>query len=160
MDHSTESFQPPEGNTPQFSLDGWVTGLAQAFVAGVERQTEAHGLTAAEFTLLGAFMKKRERTLLQLGESIPIDRERLTQLVGRLVDRGLLHWRGRTAEPRAKLLSLTQQGRYTAWRLHSHVQAAEWRLLEGVSEEEIATLSSVVSKIVANHVALEQAGPQ
>ena len=155
MNQQPKGEQVREGVT-HFDLEGWVTGLAQAVISSIERQTAEHGLTAAEFTLLKAFLEKQERTLAQLADVLPIDVEGLSHLVGRLVDRGLLHWRARGADPRAMLLALTTRGRYLAWRLQPRVQAEGSRLLEGVSEEEMATLAAVVSRIVANHAATEQ----
>lgn len=160
MDRQPAGAPSSGARTLQFDLEGWVAGLAQAVVRSIERQTAAHGLTALEFALLRALVEKRERTLSQLADVLPIDRERLSQLVGKLVDRGLLRYGEGAADPRAMLLALTERGRYLAWRLYQHVQAQDSRLLEGVSEEEIATLSSVVSRIMANHALLEQSSPR
>ena len=156
MDREPEGFLPPTTRTAHFDLEGWVAALAQAVVKGVERQTAAHGLSALEFALLRAFVGKGERTLSQLADALPVDRERLAHLVGRLIDRGLLRYREGATDSRAMLLALTKQGRYFAWTLHRRVQAEDSRLLEGVSAAELATLSSVVSRIVANHALLSQ----
>lgn len=160
MDRQPADTQSIGAPTLQFDLEGWVAGLAQAVVRSIERQTTAHGITALEFALLRAFVEKRERSLAQLADILPIDRERLAPLVGKLVDRGLLRYGEGAADPRAMLLALTERGRYLAWRLCQHVQAQDSRLLEGVSEEEMATLSSVVSRIMANHAFLEQSPPR
>ena len=160
MDKEPEDTRSTGTPTLEFDLEGWVAGLAQAVVQGIERQTSAHGLTALEFALLRALVERRERSFSQLGDVLPIDREQLVQLVGKLVDRGLLRYGEGGADPRAVLLALTMRGRYLAWRLCQHVQAQDSRLLEGVSEEEMATLSSVVSRIMANHALLEQSSPR
>lgn len=160
MDQEPADLRSSSAPTLQFDLEGWLAGLTQAVVRSIERQTAAHGLTALEFTLLRALVETRERTLSQLADVLPIDRERLAQLVGKLIDRGLLRYGEGATDPRAMLLALTERGRYLAWRLHQHVQAQDSRLLEGVSDEEMATLSSVVSRIMANHALLEQSSPR
>ena len=160
MDQQAGANQSPQGRGTHFDFEGWVAGLARALVSGIERQTTAHGLTAIEFTLLRVFLEKHERTFSQLADALPVDRERLVQLVGKLVDRGLLHRRDGATDHRAVLLALTERGRELAWRLSPRVQAEGSRLLEGVSQEEMDTLSSVVSRIVANHAALEQSWPR
>ncbi len=142
------------------NLEEWMAGLTYAVVAGIERQTTKHDLTAMEFTMLRAFLEQRERTFSQLAEAVPVDNERLAQLVGNLIDRGLLQQRSAAADPHTVLLALTARGRYIAWRLNPRVEAEGSRLLAGVSAEEMATLSSVVSRVVANQAALEQAGSQ
>ena len=156
MEHSPRTGEARTVRTPHFDLEGWVGGLAHAVARGIERHTAAHGLTVTEFTLLRVLVEKQERTSSQLAQAMPIDRARLDRVVANLVDRGLLRRRDRTADPRAMLLGLTQRGRYLAWKLHLLVQGEASKLLEGVSEEEVATLSSVVSRIVANGTALEQ----
>ena len=160
MDQQHERNPQPHARATQFDLEGWVAGLANAVATGIERQTERHGLTFSEFTLLRAFVEKQERTFSQLADALPIEREGLAHMVGTLVDRGLLHQRDRTSDPRAMLLALTRRGRYLAWRLHTRMQAEHSGLLEGVSDEELATLSAVVARIVENHTALEQSRPR
>lgn len=160
MDQQAEGNPQPHSRTSQFDLENWVAGLAHAIATGIERQTARHGLTVSEFTLLRAFIEKQERTLSQLADALPIEREALALMVGTLVDRGLLHRLGRTSDPRAMLLALTRRGRYLAWRLHTRMQAEHSGLLEGVSDEELATLSAVVARIVENHTALEQSRPR
>ncbi|MCY3504655.1 MAG: MarR family transcriptional regulator [Chloroflexi bacterium] len=154
MDQQAEGNPQLHTRTPQFDLESWVAGLAHAIAADIERQTARHGLTVSEFTLLRAFIEKQERTFSQLAEALPIEREGLAHMVGTLVDRGLLQ--RRASDPRAMLLSLTRRGRYLAWRLHTRMQTEHSGLLEGVSDEELATLSAVVARIVENHTALEQ----
>ncbi len=160
MDREPKGTQSTGAPPLQFDLEGWVGRLAQAVVRSIEGQTAAHGLTAPEFALLRAFVEKREQSLSQLAEVLPMDRERLAQLVGTLVDRGLLHYGEGAADPHAMRLALTMRGRYLAWQLSQRIQAQDSRLLEGVSDEEMATLSSVVSRIMANHALLEQSSPR
>lgn len=156
MDEQAGRNPRPHARTSQFDLESWAAGLAHAVATGIERQTAKHGLTFSEFTLLRALIEKQERTFSQLADVLPIERESLAHMVGTLVERGLLHRRGRTSDPRAMLLALTRRGRYLAWRLHTRMQAERSGLLEGVSDEELATLSAVVARIVENHTALEQ----
>ena len=160
MDQRAETDQVVRLHGSHFDLERWVGGLAHAVMAGIERQAARQGLTAVEFTLLRVFLEKQERTFSQLAAALPIDRERLVQLIGKLVDRGLLHRRGRGIDPRVMLLALTEEGRKIAWALHPRVRAEDSTLLEGVSKEEMDTLSSVVSRIVANQAAFEQSSPQ
>lgn len=148
----------PQEPARQFDLGGWVEGLAQAVIAGIDRQTSAHGLTAVEFTVMRAFAERPECTLHQLGQALPIEAEQLGALVQNLVERGLLRNVSRGTENRLPTLALTQLGRERVWRLHMSVQTEGSRLLAGVSPEEMETLAAVVSRIVANHAALDR-GP-
>lgn len=139
----------------QFDLEGWVEGLAQAVVAGIERQTSAQGLTAVEFTLMRVFTERPECTFHELGQALPMEEEPLGALVQSLIERGLLHTVDPATESELPLLALTQSGRELVWRLHIGVQAEGSRLLAGVTPEEMETLAAVVSRIMANHATLD-----
>ncbi len=140
---------------PWFDLEGWVEGLAGAVVAGIERQASPQGLTAVEFTLMRAFVHSPARTIVELGETLPIEAEQLGALVRALTERGLLRTVAAETGNGLPLLALTQSGRELVWRVDIRVRAEETRLLAGVGPEEMATLSAVASRIVANHAALE-----
>ena len=127
-----------------------------AVVKGVERQIEPHGLINMEFAILKAFNDKDEWTVTHLADLLPADAPRISRLVSRLVDRGLLRRRRRTDDRRVVLLKLTKQGREMTDELCESVNRHEAQLLAGVSEAELEALHSVTEKILANHATLER----
>ena len=141
-------------SAPELS-DG-VAQLINAVVKGVERQIEPAGLISMEFSILKSFSEKSEWTVTQLSDILPADAPRISRLVSKLVDRGLLRRRRRTDDRRVVLLRLTQQGKDLSDELRQRVSEHETRLLEGVSPEELETLRAVTSKILANHAVMEQ----
>ena len=146
----------PQEPSRRLNLEGWVEGLAQAVAAGIERQTSEQGLAAIEFTLMRVLAENPDCTLQELGRALPIQAEQLQTLVQRLVERGLLHDPDSDRGEGPEVVALTQSGRELVWRLHLGVQAEESRLLAGVTPEEMETLSAVVSRIMANHAALDR----
>lgn len=137
-------------------LSEGVVQLINAVVKGVERQIEPAGLISMEFSILKSFVEKSEWTVTQLSDVLPADAPRISRLVSKLVDRGLLRRRRRTDDRRVVLLRLTQQGKDLSEELRQRVSEHESRLLEGVSSEELETLRAVTSKILANHAVMEQ----
>ena len=144
-----------EGPSSPELADG-VVQLINAVVKGVERQIEPAGLISMEFSILKSFAEKSEWTVTQLSDVLPADAPRISRLVSKLVDRGLLRRRRRTDDRRVVLLRLTQQGKDLSEELRQRVTEHEIRLLEGVSPEELDTLRAVTSKILANHAVMEQ----
>ena len=153
---TTNSEGPsPAGSTPPELAEG-VARLVNAVVKGVERQIEPHGLINMEFAILKAFNDKDEWTVTHLADLLPADAPRISRLVSRLVDRGLLRRRRRTDDRRVVLLKLTKQGREMTDELCESVNRHEAQLLAGVSAAELETLHSVTEKILANHATMER----
>ncbi len=143
-----------EGVQPADLAEG-VVSLVNAFVKGVERQISPLGLTNMEFALLKTFLEKNEWTVTGLAEVLPADAPRISRVVTRMVERGLLRRRRRTDDRRVVELRLTRDGQELIADLHERVTAHEARLLEGVSAEEKETLQTVTAKVLANHAALQ-----
>ena len=150
----TDEYSGEGSSAPQ--LAEGVVQLINAVVKGVERQIEPAGLISMEFSILKSFAEKSEWTVTQLADVLPADAPRISRLVSKLVDRGLLRRRRRTDDRRVVLLRLTQQGKDLSDELRQRVNEHESRLLEGVSPEELETLRAVTSKILANHATMEQ----
>ncbi len=144
-----------EGSSPPELAEG-VVQLVNAVVKGVERQISPAGLISMEFAILKSFVEKNEWTVTQLADVLPADAPRISRLVTKLVDRGLLRRRRRTDDRRVVLLRLTKQGQELTEELCGRVHQHEARLLAGVSEEELETLRAVTAKILVNHGAMEQ----
>ena len=81
---------------------------------------------------------------------------RISAVVTKMVDRGLMRRRRLRDDRRVVMLSLTEEGKALTLELHQRVQAYDARLCEGVSEAEMAAFVSVTSKVMANHAAVEQ----
>ncbi len=145
---SGEDVQPSD-------LAEGVVSLVNAFVKGVERQIAPLGLTNMEFALLKTFLEKNEWTVTGLAEVLPADAPRISRVVTRMVERGLLRRRRRTDDRRVVELRLTRDGQELIADLHQRVSEHEEKLLAGVSAEEKETLQTVTAKVLANHAALQ-----
>ena len=96
-----------------------------------------------------------EWTTTQLAKALPVTLSLVSRVVTKMVGMGLIRrWR-RRSDRRVVILTLTQEGKALTLELHRSVQAYDARLSEGVSEEELAVFASVLSKVIANHTALQ-----
>ena len=135
-----------------------MTALTKAVVTGIAERVEPYGLTPMEFNLLRVFLDKRNCTVTQLAAILPVDAPRVSRVVNKMVDMGLLRRRRLRNDRRVVKLALTEEGRTLTRKLHDRVQTYDARLMEGVSEEEARAFVATTLKIAANSTALERPG--
>ncbi len=139
---------------PRGGLTDEVRRLNRAVVRGMEEQLSPFGLISMEFAILRAFLDQDEWTVTQLAELLPTDAPRISRLVTRLVEGGLLRRRRRTDDRRVVLLRLTALGAERTEELNRRVNEFEAGLVADLSAGEVETLLSVIDRIVANRAAM------
>ena len=141
---------------PSIDLGECVGDLVNTVGKGMEAEVAPHGLTSLQFALLRVFLQEEEWTATQLAQVLPVHVSRISRVVNKLVDRGLMSRRRPRSDRRIVLLSLTDEGTALTSELDRRVRAFDARLAEGVSEDEMTALASATSKIVANYSALKR----
>ena len=145
----------PAPTPPPLDLGECVTGLANAVARGMEEQVAPYNLIPLEFAILRAFLGREEWTTTQLAKALPVTLSRVSRVVKKMVGMGLMRRRRRRNDRRVVMLALTEEGKALTLELHRSVHAYDARLLEGVSEEELAVFSSVLSKVMTNYTTLQ-----
>lgn len=89
-----------------------VMKVAQLVETQLNRISARHGLSIADFHLLGALMMEPDRTLrpTDLAHALSVSNAALSARIGKLDDRGLIVRGGGGADRRALLLRLTDDG--------------------------------------------------
>ena len=151
-----EGSRHNEAWTPSADLGECVAGLVNVVARGMADLVAPHGLIPLEFALLRLFLRQEEWTTTRLAQVLPVKVSRISRIVTKLVDRGLMRRRRPVNDRRVVFLTLTDEGRALTGELHRRVSEYEARLSEGVSEEEMEVLASAASKILANYSALSQ----
>ena len=141
---------------PLENLGVCVAGLVNAVDKGMAEETTPYDLSPLEFNLLRICMERGEHTATQLAEVLPVDASRISRVVTRLVNMGLLRRRRLRNDRRIVMLRLTERGNELTAQIDQRVQIYDAKLIEGVSEEEIRIFVSTTSKIMANYAALRQ----
>ena len=159
------SFGPGSGETsphgasrgPSADLGECVASLVNVVAKGMEELVAPHGFIPLEFALLRAFLQKEEWTATELAQLLPVKLSRISRVVAKLVDMGLVRRRRLLSDRRVVILTLTEEGMALTQDLHRRVQAYDVSLCEGVGEEEMATFIAVSSKVMANHTTMARA---
>ena len=145
----------PAPPPPPLDLGECVTGLANAVARGMEEQVAPYNLIPLEIAILRAFLGREEWTTTQLAKALPVTLSRVSRVVKKMVGMGLMRRRRRRNDRRVVMLALTEEGKALTLELHRSVHAYDARLSEGVSEEELAVFSSVLSKVMTNYTTLQ-----
>ena len=133
-----------------------VASLSYAVDNGVADEVSPYDLAPAEFRLLRVCMEKGECIATELAEILFIDPSRISRIVTKLVDMGLLRRRRLRSDRRIVMLRLTEKGNELTVQLAQSVQIYDTKLTEGISEKEMCVFRSVVSKILSNHAVLAE----
>ena len=127
-----------------------VFGLANAVTKSMERQLLPFGLTPVEFTILGICNRSGTTTGSRLTRMIPVDSGRISRIVNKLYQQGLLtRWRLQR-DRRVVHIGLTEEGLRLVTEITGRIQEQNAMLAEGITPEERATFITVSEKIVSN----------
>ena len=88
-----------------------VAGLMNAVATGIADLVAPHDLIPMEFALLRLFLRREEWTTTQLAQALPVKLSRISRIVTKLVDRGLILRRRLRSDRRVVILTLTEEGR-------------------------------------------------
>ncbi|MDE0179478.1 MAG: MarR family transcriptional regulator [Gammaproteobacteria bacterium] len=143
--------QPHEA-TPSFGLRA--ISLSTAIIKALADEAAPHDLQPVEFNLLQYCAETGESTATQLARVLPIDASRISRIVTRLVDKGLLIRRRLPHDRRTVMLSLTDEGTRLVAELGERVESYLLRLLEGYDEQDLRMVESITVQMRANFAAM------
>ena len=143
--------------TAPTDLGTCVAGLVNAVARGMAQIVAPHGLAHIDFALLRLFLGVEEWTTSQLAQVLPLAPSGISRTVTKLVDMGLIQRRRLLSDRRVVVLTLTEAGTALTQDLHRRVQGYDASLCEGVSEEHMAALVSVTSKVMGNYAVMAEA---
>ena len=144
---------------PSTHLGSCLATLANTLAKGAAELVAPHGLLPIDYVILKSFLDKKQWTVTELAQVMPVKAPHISRVVNDLVDRGLIRRRRDRNDRRVVQLTLTAQGKALALELYRRVHSYETTLSRDVTEEELAAFASVTSKVMANYAALAQSKP-
>jgi DNA-binding MarR family transcriptional regulator len=129
-----------------------VHAIMHLFRSAQQRSLRAgpHDLAHMEIKVLGFFARRPGATQSDLAAHSGRDKAQLARLVRGLRDRGLLAAVTDETDKRSTRLSLSGEGKKMYAALHRHDRALAEVALDGISEEECATLLDLLARVRAN----------
>ena len=152
-------FQREPWEAGQFAaevLQRRVAALLNAVDRGLTGTLAPYDLIPVELDLLRFCRDRGECTATQMTGILPTDPSRISRLVHRLVEMGLVNRRRLTDDRRVVMLSLTPEGEELVQRMDKLVQKFYEALTEGVSEADLAVFLSAGRRMVNNYDAMRR----
>lgn len=115
-----------------------IVPLGRALTAAELPVLRAHGLTMWAYVVLLALGEAPVRTQSALAQSIGADKTRIIGVLDGLQERGLIERRPDPADRRARLLSLTAEGRRLRDSAQAGIRQREDRLLARLPDDDRA----------------------
>ena len=131
-----------------------VAALLHAVDRGLTGALAPHDLIPVELELLRFCRDRGECTATQMTGVLPTDPSRISRLVHRLVQTGLVGRRRLEDDRRVVMLSLTPEGEELVQRMDALVRGFYDALMEGVSEADLAVFLSASQRMMDNYDAM------
>jgi DNA-binding MarR family transcriptional regulator len=109
-----------------------------------------HDLAHMEIKVLGFFARRPGATQSDLAAHSGRDKAQLARLIRGLRDRGLLDAKADETDKRSTRLALSEAGKEMFAALHRHDGALAEAALDGIAEEDRATLLDLLERVRAN----------
>ena len=119
-------------------LAAMIVPLGRALTAAELPVLRAHGLTMWAYVVLLALAEEPVRTQNALAEAIGADKTRIIGVLDDLQERGLIERRPDPDDRRARLLSLTPEGKRLRDSAQAGIQRREERLLARLPDQDRA----------------------
>ena len=128
-----------------------VSGLVNAVARGMEEQLAPWGLSALEFSILGVCLSARTTTVTELASVIPVDSGRISRIINKFYNKGLIERERLKSDRRVVKLQLSEEGLRLVPRLAKLVEDYNKMLLTGVTAEDLTRFVNVSQVIIGNH---------
>lgn len=110
------------------------------------------GMTVSQLAAIGFLFFQEEKDLYQrdLESFFKLRRSTISSLLGTLEKKELIQRRSVPHDARLKKLVLTPQGRQVGSQVHQLFTSLNQQMVRGLSQEELDTMHSILSKIEQN----------
>ena len=139
------------------NLESCLGKRANTGTLGIGPVVASRALGNTQIALRRVLLGAEKWTAAELAQALLLDLSGVDRAASQLADRGLVRRRRLLSDRRVVIQTLTEDGTALTEDLHRLVQAYDDSLHGGTSEEQMAILGAVSSRIMANHSALNRA---
>lgn len=152
MSKSSEGLSPPGQGAAVAKLEtltGHLLRRAQQEHASLWALRGPKGLTSPQFAVLSDLYLNSASSQIEIGDRVGIDRSTLAEMLGRLVDRGLVESERDPVDGRRRVTSLTELGRQLVRDGSGAVEHVHEELVVGLTSAELTRLNLLLKKLLA-----------
>jgi DNA-binding MarR family transcriptional regulator len=145
-----DGLYDPENIELETSVGFYLTKARQALLERLDRALEPFDLTAQQIGVILLLSRGYANTPFELSRKMAYDSGSMTRMLDRLERKGLVA-RSRSEQDRRMIeLTLTERGADAARALPSLIATALNAQLAGFSADELATLTGLLKRFIAN----------
>lgn len=122
-----------------------------------EARTASHGLSAAQWRLLGQLLREGPSTQTALATLLGVEPISVSRLIDRMEQGGWLHREPHPDDRRARIVVASDKARRIAPEAKQAVEVIYDEALAGLADEELRVFHAVLLKIIENLKASEPA---
>lgn len=123
-----------------------------------EHRTAGHGLSAAQWRLLGQLLREGPTTQSALAALLDVEPISVSRLIDRMEQGGWLRREPHPDDRRARIVQATEKARAIAPEARQIVEALYDEALAGLTDSDCRVLQSALHRIIENLKAPEPAG--
>ena len=131
-------------------LQGDMTALINVMFTGIQERVSAHGFAVAEYSVFATCFANESITISGLAEHVPVDVGRISRMVSKLEDRGLIRKVRLAGNRRVVRVEMTDKGRTLALELLGSVGEYYANIVSKVSEQELTDLTGFIERMTKN----------
>ncbi len=131
-------------------LQGDLTGLVNLIYRKLEEMLAPFELSVAEYSVVLTCFDNRPITVNGINERVPLDLGRVSRMVSKLEDMGLVRKTRLRDDRRVVYVELTEEGDALAQDLIRRAEESYAGMMSKVSEEELTALMVFIEKMTAN----------
>ena len=115
-----------------------------------EAQTADHGLSAAQWRLLGHLLKQGPSTQVALAELLDVEPISVSRLIDRMEQGGWLRREAHPDDRRARIIVASDKARATAPGVKAIAEALTMQAMDGLTEDERRIFLSALRRVAEN----------
>lgn len=131
-------------------LQGGLTQLVNVMFRGIEERLSPYGIAVGEYAVLAACSFNEPITITGITRHVPIEVGRISRIVSKFEDRGLVRKVRLRSDRRVVRVRMTDEGRALMPELTRHVGEHYANVTSRVSEEELTDLIAFIEKMTEN----------
>ena len=128
----------------------WITRANNAYLQVLEQALKESKLDIPAYRVLMLLHGRRARSITYLADEAIVKLPTMTRIVQRMEREGLVETRPRASDNRVTEVLLTRRGSRARLKAQRAAFGVFAKAFEGVSEEQIGALNSVLSGVISN----------
>lgn len=142
--------------SPMRTPGHYISRIARAFARIGDMRLRELGFATAQLPVLSALRDGSRLSQTELARWAKVEQPSMAQLLARMERDGIIRREPDPSDRRSSLIALTDEARAKLPAGRAILEAGNREAMQGLSDEEVATLISLLQRVLANAEEMEQ----